>query len=96
MAIRYSGSVRINVIWRDTDYRCAISSPSGRYVVFVGAPAAGFGAGIAYDSPEAYDQTARAALAFAEDERPGLIDSHACYDDIQSCYRIDRSRKDVP
>lgn len=32
----------------------------------IGAPASGFGPGVAYDSPAAYDTTARAALAFAD------------------------------
>jgi hypothetical protein len=35
---------------------------------------AGFGRGIAYDSPQAYDRIAATALAFAEDEKSGIAD----------------------
>lgn len=73
MAIRYSGNATIRVVYRDSgDYACTVSV-AGRNVWTgtVGAPAVGFGVGIAYDSPEAYDEAARAALAFAEDDTGG-------------------------
>jgi hypothetical protein len=38
---------------------------------FVNPPPAGFGRGIAYDSPRAYDQVARAAISFADDDIGG-------------------------
>ena len=73
MAIRYSGNATIRVTYRDSgDYACSVSV-AGRSVWSgtVGAPASGFGPGVAYDSPEAYDSTARAALAFAEEDTGG-------------------------
>ena len=86
MAIRYSGGLKINVVYQDRgDYRAVITEygPEASHrrhpmrmfhttprkaIVYVRPPAAGFGRGIAYDSPEAYDQTAHAALSFASDE----------------------------
>lgn len=73
MATRYSGNATIRMVYQDSgDYACTVSV-AGRNVWTgtVGAPAVGFGDGIAYDSPDAYDETARAALAFAEDETGG-------------------------
>lgn len=70
MAVRYCGNARIRVLYRDEgDYRCSVSVEGVRlWRGFVSPPAAGYGPGISYDSPEAYDLTARAALAFAEHE----------------------------
>lgn len=70
MAKRYSGDLQISVIYDDRDfYRVAVSR--GGKLLWRGRvrpPAAGFGRGIAYDSPEAYDDTARAALSFMQNE----------------------------
>jgi hypothetical protein len=51
---------------------------------------AGFGPGIAYDSPRAYDEIAETAIAFAEDEKGGIADE-AEYDEDLTGYLIRRS-----
>ena len=92
MAIRYSGGLKINVVYQDRgDYRVVVTEygPDAshrhplrqfqgtpkKWVGIVKPPASGFGRGVAYDSPEAYDQTARAALAFAADDEQRGRDS---------------------
>jgi hypothetical protein len=70
MATRYSGDLTVTCTYQDRgDYKCTVS-PKGKRgkTIYVGAPAAGFGRGISYDSPEAYDSTAHAAISFALDE----------------------------
>ena len=73
MATRYSGDLKISVVYddsrRDDVYRVSISR-DGRNVWRgqIGPPASGFGPGIGYDSAQAYDRTAHAALSFADDE----------------------------
>ena len=77
MAIRYSGGLKINVVYRDQgDYRAVITEygPEAsrrrhplRAVVYVNPAASGFGRGVAYDSPQAYDEIAGSALSFADD-----------------------------
>lgn len=75
MAIRYCGNQSIRVVYLDSGvYRCSTAGQS----LTLHPPAAGFGPGIAYDSPEAYDQTARAAISFATGP---LGDSALEYDD---------------
>ena len=76
MAIRYSGGLKINVIYRDQgDYRAVITeygpkaSRRNKAVVLVRPAASGFGRGVAYDSPQAYDEIAASALTFADDEQ---------------------------
>jgi hypothetical protein len=66
-AVRYSGSVRIELTYQDSDgcYDGKVVVGGHTYGVSVGPPASGYGPGIAYDSPEAYDRAARAALSFA-------------------------------
>jgi len=90
MADRYSGDLKIGVAYDDRgDYRTAVSR--GGKLLWRGrvrpAPA-GFGRGVAYDSPQAYDEIAESALAFAVDDldrkdRHGgsVIGDHAEYDD---------------
>jgi hypothetical protein len=77
MALRHSGDLQISVVYDDRNFYRASVSRGGR-VLWRGrvrpAPA-GFGAGVAYDSPKAYDEIARSALAFADDERSGVSDS---------------------
>jgi len=65
IAKRYSGDVTVTMIYRDrtNDYACRVASASGRATVLVGAPAF---LEHAVDSREAFDGTARAAIAFAE------------------------------
>ena len=90
MATRYSGDLKISVIYDDRgDYRTAVSR--GGKLLWRGrinpAPA-GFGRGVAYDSPKAYDEIAASALSFGsheldERERHGGSDitDHAEMDD---------------
>ena len=66
-AVRYSGSVRIELTYQDSDgcYDGKVIVSGHSYSVCVGAPSSGYGPGVAYDSPEAYDRAAHAALSFA-------------------------------
>jgi len=66
-AVRYSGTVRIELTYQDSDgcYDGKVVVDTHTYSVSVGPPAIGYGAGVAYDSPEAYDRAAHAALSFA-------------------------------
>ena len=66
-AIRYCGSVRIELTYEDSDgcYDGKVVVDSHTYSVSVGPPASGCGPRVAYDSPEAYDRAAHAALSFA-------------------------------
>ena len=66
-AVRYSGSVRIELTYEDADgcYDGKVVVDGHTYSVSVGPPASGYGPGVAYDSPEAYDRAAHAALSFA-------------------------------
>jgi hypothetical protein len=93
MAIRYSGSLRITVRYVDgawtaagfvrDHYRCSVTNPetgerSGVMEIYP-APA-GFGRGVAYDSPEAYDVMARSAVSFATcggEDGPARVSSDA-------------------
>lgn len=75
MAKRYSGDISGTVTYRDPkfgsrnrngDYKVTLSSRSGgKKTIIVGAPAF---LSEAVDSSAAYDDTFRAAVAFAEDE----------------------------
>lgn len=90
MAIRYSGNVRISVMYRDQgDYKCSVSGPGGRWSGVVRPAPSGFGAGVGYDSPKAYDEVAHAALSFAANDKRG-IDEEADYTD--SGYAIRRTK----
>lgn len=95
MARRFAGDcIAIYVSYQDNEsYCCKLIARdvhtrklAATYKTCVGAPACGFGEGIAYDSPEAYDAIARTALAFASDEgcNPESHDefSAACVDEI--------------
>lgn len=73
MATRYIGDAKITITYRDRgDYAGTACVPVGRSHKekrcwrFDGlrAPAVGFGPGIAYDSPEAYDEMAESAVSF--------------------------------
>ena len=76
MAKRYSGNLQISVVYDDKNhYRTAVSSGGKLLWRGIVKPApAGFGPGIAYDSPKAYDEVASSALAFADDEKRGIAD----------------------
>lgn len=77
MAKRYSGDLQINVVYDDRNYYQTSISRDGR-VLWRGrvhpAPA-GFGRGVAYDSPQAYDEIARSAIAFGANDVDGLADT---------------------
>ena len=92
MAKRYSGDLAINVIYDDKGhYRTSVSR--GGKLLWRGTvkPApAGFGPGIGYDSPQAYDEVASSALAFADDEVGGISDD-AEYDEDLTGFLIRRS-----
>lgn len=92
MAKRYSGNLKINVVYDDKNfYRTSVSS--GGKLLWRGTvnPApAGFGPGVAYDSPKAYDEVASSALSFANHEVGGIGDD-AEYDENLTGYLIHRS-----
>lgn len=87
MAKRYSGDVSMRLSYRDAhdDYKVTLSSGGRRKVVYVLPPAI---LQHTVDSPKAYDDTARAAIAFAEDEG---FDMQPDYTD--SGVRVTRSRR---
>lgn len=71
MARRFIGDANIYIMYHDDgDYRGSIvvAQDDGPPAVWkfrdLKAPRCGFGPGIAYDSPEAYDQMAQAAAGF--------------------------------
>lgn len=92
MAKRYSGNLQINVVYNDKGhYRTSISL-GGKHLWSgnVHPAPSGFGPGIAYDSPKAYDEIASSALAFADHE-VGDIGDEAESDENLSGYLIRRS-----
>lgn len=92
MAKRYSGNLQINVVYDDKGhYRTSVSSGGKSLWRGVVNPApAGFGPGIAYDSPKAYDEVASSALAFADNEVGGIGDE-AEFNEAMTGYLIRRS-----
>ena len=92
MAKRYSGNLQISVVYDDKNhYRTAVSSGGKLLWRGIVNPApAGFGPGVAYDSPKAYDEIASSALAFAEDEKGGIADE-ADFDEDLTGYLIRRT-----
>ena len=92
MAKRYSGNLQISVVYDDKNrYRTAVSS-GGKLLWrgIVNPAAAGFGPGIAYDSPKAYDEVASSALTFADHEERGIADE-AEYNEGMNGYLIRRT-----
>lgn len=73
MARRYCGGILIRIHLEDSNGEYLCSLPGWQH--YVGAPARGFGPGVAYDSPTAFDQTARAAISFAHND--GVLDGGA-------------------
>jgi hypothetical protein len=68
MARRYCGELRIYVTYvNGDDYTGSVVAPDGKRYSLNGLRAApiGFGSGVAYDSPKAYDKMAASAVAFA-------------------------------
>lgn len=94
MATRYSGTAIIRVTYEDRgDYKASVSDANGNlWRGRIGAPAAGFGPGIAYDSPKAYDSTAHAALSFADEDTDGDVGNAASSDLDGSGWHIGRSK----
>jgi hypothetical protein len=65
--MRYCGGIRISIVLTDRDeYVCLVSDDDDEVRVVVNSPKV---ITLALDSEEAFDDTARAALAFAIDER---------------------------
>ena len=102
--LRYSGELRIRITyidWKQSDvfadgtprnrngqYRCYLNVADGQgKTIYVGAPAH---LSHAVDSPEAFDDTARAALAFADDDG-WPVESHAAFD--ETGYFVGRSKE---
>lgn len=107
--LRYCGEIKIRLTYRDASparpsapngfYVCVLRTESGRKTtVVVGAPAY---LSHAVDSPEAFDEAARAALAFAVDDKGDrenngdAVDwsAFACFDDHG--YYVSRSAPEV-
>ncbi len=70
MARRYFGNLSISVVYKglvyDQDtYAASVSGDGVTWRGNVYAASSGFGPGIAYDSPKAYDQIAKSAVTFA-------------------------------
>lgn len=120
MAIRYSGLVKISVVYRDQgDYRVVVTlndpedfrrhplkafrkkAPS--WTGFIRPAPAGFGRGVAYDSPQAYDEVARSALSFADHDLQGTagriadpeswVGDKAAYDNESTTWHVGRTLK---
>jgi hypothetical protein len=90
MTRRYSGEVTVYITWLDaTEQYGAKVKPPGEPSVYiaVGAPRL---LEHAVDSPPAYDAAAKAALAFAEDEVPGVTERAAYKEDG---YFVSRSQE---
>jgi hypothetical protein len=95
-AIRYSGDARIRVTYldevlpdnRNGGYRCFVRTDSGEtYSCVVGVPQV---LEHAVDSPEAFDDVAKAALAFADSEGVSL---QCEYDEQLTDRVVRRSRR---
>ncbi len=76
MARRYIGRAIVTVVRRGClepfspgvvfgYYDCTVAADGVRWTGRVYPPAAGYGTGVAYDSPKAYDSVANAAASFA-------------------------------
>lgn len=75
MARRFLGNLVVNVTYDDRNfYRVSVSGGTARWKGTVGPPQFGYGPGVAYDSPQAYDEVVRAAVSFALNEQPDLED----------------------
>ena len=74
MATRYIGQATVQVSFTgdpEDNFRVSVSVPGARGRAFlVRAAKSGFGPGVAYDSPQAYDEIAAAAANFAASESP--------------------------
>jgi hypothetical protein len=91
MAKRYSGDLQISVTYDDRNFYRTSVSRGGKLLWHgtVNPAPVGFGPGVAYDSPQAYDEVASSALAFADDEVGGIGDT-ADFDENLTGYLIQR------
>lgn len=65
MAKRYIGEAVVTVTYHDSnDYRGSVKVPGASWRFLIRPAPSGFGPGIAYDSPEAYDSIAASAATF--------------------------------
>jgi hypothetical protein len=102
MATRYSGEAVVRVTWVDTTktscphgghYRATVSV-RGRNL-WSGTICAPQHLTMGVDSPEAYDDTARAALAFAEDDVGSEVGDHVAFDADLTDRWVGRSPRDA-
>ena len=95
MATRYSGDVKVQILWKDREsqWRAVVKVPSERpKVIWVGRAPADRNA---VDSPAAYDDAARSAISFADDE--GLdVSRHAQVDAKGQGWAISRTKGGKP
>lgn len=91
MATRYSGDLKINLRYDDARNAYPVTISRGRRNIWSGrvhpAPA-GFGSGVAYESPKAYDEIARSALVFADHDGADISDEAEF--DVDSGYKVRR------
>lgn len=97
MATRYSGEIKINVLYRDQgDYRAVVTDAKrNRWSGFIRPAPAGFGRDVAYDSPQAYDEIASSALSFADNDEDGWVAESAAFDREGQGWHVGRSLKDA-
>lgn len=95
MAKRYSGDLVVNITYHDDDtYKGSVKGPGGTYLFKdLRAPPIGHGAGIAYDSPKAYDRMARAAISFATYDKEDI--GYPDYDASGNDYKVRRQKARV-
>lgn len=87
MAMRYSGQVTVSIRFddRNDQYVASVQSPGGRETVHV--PWKWSTKGV--DTPEAYDDAARAAISFAERTKAG---DYATYDESGTSAHVGRMK----
>jgi hypothetical protein len=81
MAKRYSGNLQINVTYDDHNFYRTSVSRGGKLLWrgTVGPVVKGIG----YNSPQAYDEVASAALSFADNEVGGIGDEAKYNEDLR-------------
>ena len=92
MAIRYSGDAVIRISYDDRGYyNTSVSAHGHTWKGKIYPPTSGYGRGVSYDSPKAYDEVANAALNFADDE-VGSIENVAAFDRLGRGLHISRTK----
>lgn len=91
MAKRYSGRAVVTVLYDDRrgDYKATVAI--GKRNVWSGRIGEPKSRTIAVDSPKAYDDTAHAALSFADFDTDGEIRDEAAYDTDGAGWHVGRS-----